>query len=334
MEGFVDRRSFLFRGFTAFMGRVSVASEQARRRPIDLIEAHTNLGLRPKADDSLPGTWRAATVLKKNGLTEAIHFRHQTVIEKLPYDREPQSKTHIRNGRSLQAFNLSLADSVESSLRSGGFPLVVGGDCSDILGALLGLRRSGGRGLVHVDGHSDFYHPGNYDSTLHLGAAAGMDLALATGRGESTLTTWPGVAGPLVRDADVVQVGERGVDDPDYPFHEITKTQVDQITIQRFHQIGLRASAEEVIERFRVRRITSAWLHVDLDVLDESVMPAVDSPGKPGMTFAELSGFITSLLQSQCIAGADVAIYDPDLDPGSRYAEPLVSCLARAFAST
>jgi len=35
--------------------------------------------------------------------------------------------------------------------------------------------------LVHVDGHDDFYHPGNYDSARRLGAVAGMDLALASG---------------------------------------------------------------------------------------------------------------------------------------------------------
>jgi arginase family enzyme len=34
--------------------------------------------------------------------------------------------------------------------------------------------------------------------------------------------------------------------------------------------------------------LTRAWLHVDLDVLDRSAMPAVDSPGTPGLTFAQL----------------------------------------------
>jgi hypothetical protein len=29
--------------------------------------------------------------------------------------------------------------------------------------------------VVHVDGHSDFFHPGNYDSTARLGSVAGMD---------------------------------------------------------------------------------------------------------------------------------------------------------------
>ena len=45
--------------------------------------------------------------------------------------------------------------------------------CSILLGALAGARRHGPLSLVHVDGHSDFRHPGNYDSAAQLGAVAG-----------------------------------------------------------------------------------------------------------------------------------------------------------------
>ena len=42
-----------------------------------------------------------------------------------------------------------------------------------------------------------------------MSAVAGMDLALATGRGDPLMTAWPGVPAPLVPDAQVVQIGER-----------------------------------------------------------------------------------------------------------------------------
>jgi arginase len=67
---------------------------------------------------------------------------------------------------------------------------------------------------------------------------------------------------------------------------------------------------------------------VDFDVLDEAVMPAVDSPGKPGFSFDELSRFIAALSSSGRIAGADFEIYDPERDPGLKYAGPLVACIA------
>ena len=70
-------------------------------------------------------------------------------------------------------------------------------------------RSSGRIGLVFVDGHSDFRHPGN---AAYVGAAAGEDLALVTGRGQAELA---GIEGrrPYFRDADVVVLGIRENDE-------------------------------------------------------------------------------------------------------------------------
>ena len=60
---------------------------------------------------------------------------------------------------------------------------------------------------VFVDGHSDFRHPGNADG---VGAAAGEELALVTGRG-GRLAHLDGRA-PLVDDRNVVVIGIRDDD--------------------------------------------------------------------------------------------------------------------------
>lgn len=78
------------------------------------------------------------------------------------------------------------------------FTLVIGGDCSILLGALAGARQAGPLSLIHIDGHSDFRHPGNYDPEQTLGTVAGMDLALATGRGEGAGNALAGCTGPAV----------------------------------------------------------------------------------------------------------------------------------------
>ena len=61
---------------------------------------------------------------------------------------------------------------------------------------------------------------------------------------------------------------------------------------------------------------------MDFDVLDEAVMPAVDSPGKPGFSFDELSRFIAALTASGRIAGADFAIYDHRARSGAQICRP------------
>src|SRR4029450_10655710 len=91
----------------------------------------------------------------------------------------------VRNERAIERFSLRLADRVAALLDRGSVPVVPGGDCSILLGNMLALRRRGRYGLVFVDGHSDFRHPGNSDA---VGSAAGEDLPLVTGRGDGSRT--------------------------------------------------------------------------------------------------------------------------------------------------
>jgi arginase len=78
------------------------------------------------------------------------------------------------------------------------------------------------------------------------------------------------------------------------------------------------------------------WLHIDLDVIDRRVMPAVDSHGSPGLTFAQLAQLaelIGGLVAARRVIGADVAIFDPELDPHGNFVRSVVAYLARGFAT-
>jgi arginase len=286
------------------------------------------LGLRPE-NGKEPGTWRAPQVLLDAGLPAALESVEILRLDRPTYHFEGEPGTRLRNGNTIRAFSLELAGKVRDVISANRFPVVIGGDCSVLLGGLYGARLAGGRGLIHVDGHSDFTQAKSYATPQTLGAAAGMDLALATGRGEKVLTDWP-VIGVLTADADAIQVGERGEDEDWFPedYGDILKTEITRLTVQKVQAEGIEASARRVIARLEERGLERAWLHVDLDVLDEAVMPAVDSPGKPGFSFDELSRFIAALSASGRITGADFAIYDPERDPGLKYAGPLVACIA------
>jgi len=325
----LSRRDFAL-GSACLAGAASGA-RGARR--ISVISAPVSLGLRPGAKGQEPGSWRAPEVLLAAGLAEKVSAVSRLALARPGYQFEAQPGTRIRNGQTLRTFLLELGERVQAELAAGRFPLVLGGDCSVMLGCLLGSRRAGGRGLVHVDGHSDFFHPGNYDTSARLGSAAGMDLALATGRGEDLLTTWPGVDGPLVADIDAIQAGERDAESPDWDkyYGDIVRTAITRLTIQQIQREGIARCAERIIARLAERGLDRAWVHVDLDVLDEKVMNAVDSPGTPGFDFTQLSTLLRMLLESGRVIGLDACIYDPDLDPGHRFAVPIAACLARAL---
>lgn len=307
---------------TAPIGSRSLSPRRA------LITAPSNLGLRPLRPGHVPGAWRAPETLETAGLAEALRTERTIRLERPAYDTEPPPDSRIRNGPALRQFSERLARAVAGVLEEGIFPVVVGGDCSILLGCLAGARPLGPVGLVHIDGHSDFYHPGNYDAASRLGSAAGMDLALATGRGEPLLALWDGA--PLVADELVSQIGERDELDPDYDYRDIETTRIRRFPVRAVQRSGIARTVAAVLAPVGGLE-PPLWLHVDLDVLDEGVMPAVDSPGSPGLSYEALSELIGRLLASGRIVGLDVAIYDPDLDPDGAYAGRIVDCLARAF---
>ena len=299
-------------------------------RDICLVRAPSNLGLRPLHPGHVPGTWRAPQALSEAGLVDLLAPARVVDLERPTYSTEPQPGTRLRNGPAIRRFNLDLAEIVAGALGQGEFSLVIGGDCSILLGALAAARRSDAVALVHVDGHSDFRHPGNYDVDAALGSAAGMDLALATGRGDPLLTEWPGIAGPLVADEAVVQIGERESRDADFAWPDIKATAITRIDVFAARELG----AAGVLEKTRAtlaRADCPYWLHLDVDVLDQTIMPAVDSPGSPGIDPDDLVAILSALAADQRCIGMDMTIYDPDLDPTGELARLLVSLLGRVL---
>jgi arginase len=296
-----------------------------------VIKAPSNLGLHPPANGREPGAWRAPEALLEAGLRAKLQ---PVAVWELPrpiYDFEPQAGTRLRNGQAIRHFNESLAAKVEDALRLAYFPVVVGGDCSILLGILAGMRRLTGAALVHIDGHSDFRHPGNYDPSSSLGAVAGMDLAFATGRGEPLLAVWDDVSTPLVADDHVIQLGERASRNPNFAWPDVLRTAIAQMDIFWILENGIPAAVRRTRQTLERMPQTPFWVHFDVDVLDQALLPAVDTPGSPGLTYSEGSELLRGLLSMPRCWGLNLTIYDPDLDPSGVFSRQLVGMLADGF---
>jgi arginase len=72
------------------------------------------------------------------------------------------------------------------------------------------------------------------------------------------------------------------------------------------------------------------WLHLDVDVLDEDVMPAVSYPTRSGLTWDGLERLLGPLARSALI-GVDVTDYNPDLDPDGHLGRRLADLLVRVL---
>lgn len=234
---------------TELAAKRATAGPVKREKSPSIILAPSNLGLRPPKAGHQPGAWRAPQVWMAAGSKSAVGAIEVLPLERPSYDFEAQPGTRIRNGQSIRTFSLQFAGAVCEVLERDKFPLVIGGDGSILLGGLYGLRQSRGRGLVHVDGHSDFYQLNARDPAI--GSAAGMDFALVSGRGEALPTSRPNVGTPLTRDEDIAQIGER---EPANDRDRIPGTAITQITAQRFAAEGACKVAMTAIEILKAQR--------------------------------------------------------------------------------
>ncbi|MGA5168727.1 MULTISPECIES: arginase family protein [Streptomyces] len=279
-------------------------------RNIVVIDAPSNLGLRPPAPGTVPGCHKLAGALRENRIVQRLGAYEGGVVVPPRYDRgDWQEGDGVFHAAPIAEYTRRLADRVEHHVRAGDFPLVLGGDCSIQLGASLALKRLGRYGLAALDASADFRHPGNSD---RIGAAAGEELAIATGRGQDDLTDIEGLR-PYLRDEDVRLFGIRDYDEEDRA--ELAGLKIPTVTVGELREWGVTDIAGAVVRTLETPVLNGFWVHLDADVLDPSVMPAVDSPDPEGLLPHEAGPLLRTLVRSERCVGLNVTIYDPDLDP-------------------
>lgn len=297
-------------------------------RRIRIIGAASNIGIRPYDDERRArGVDRAPATLRETGLVDRLGADDLGDLTPQPYRDFTRPPGAIRNEDAVLDYSRLLADRVAAALGSDSFALVLGGDCSIVLGSLLGARRAHQRvGLVYVDGHADFGTP----EESRTGSAASMCLALAVGRGDSPLARLAGPA-PLVRGEDVALVGRRDAGQDYYGHAALERSGLLDLP----GEVVARKSADEiagaVLDRVARAGLDGFWIHVDADVLNPEVMPAVDSPEAGGPTIEELATLLAPLARHPRALGLELTIYDPLLDPDRSCARRLGTLLTETF---
>src|SRR5206468_124442 len=146
-------------------------------------------------------------------------------------------------------------------------------------------------GLFFLDAHSDTGTP----QTSATGGAAGMDLALATGVGPALLSNIDG-QGALVRPADVALLGLRGIGPAGV--EALGQAGLRACPRPELRRMGIAAVVRSEIGRLSAQGVKGFWIHLDADVRDDAVMPAVDSRYPGGLSYPELTLALRELLAS------------------------------------
>lgn len=226
-----------------------------------------------------------------------------------PFARSFSPEKHVRvpfnpRDRWLTAAREScrtLADGIAASLRGGATCAVLGGECTLIAGSLSGaLMAEPDVALVYLDAHGDF----NTLATTRSHYVSGMCLAHVCGRSIAPLL-WPGAR--RIAEDHVALVGARVLDAGER--QNIERSRVHHIPFDREHTGLTRLLA--------FARRKKVWLHVDVDIVDPSEMPAVVFPASDGPSLAAVSDLIAQLVSVADVRGIDVCGYDPRRDEGA-----------------
>jgi arginase len=253
----------------------------------------------------------AIRVLREVGLAERITGARDTGDLSLLDGSGARGRSGLLNERALGHLVAATREAVSGSLARGGRPLLVGGDCPVLLGALAACRdRHGAAGLLLVDGHEDAWPP----QLSPTGEASDSEVAIALGRIGELPEPLDRLA-PLLGPEAVSMLGPRDR-------HEIEQAGAESLaeTVALFRddeavrEDGAPASVREAI-RALANSAPAFWLHIDLDVLRTGDFPAADYTQPGGLAWDELLEVATRAMARPDCVGCSIVIYNPDLDP-------------------
>lgn len=209
---------------------------------------------------------------------------------------------------------------VAALVGDGRVPVVLGGCCTLVPGALAGARDALGEcGIAYLDGHFDLYE----GDTSPTGEAADFPLAAAIGRGPQAL---------------LERIGGDGVVDPERiellgPRDEAEAVGLgsplpSEVGISHFRdRDSLRGADLATVGGEAAERLSEGgrryWLHLDVDVCDQDAFPATDVLMPDGLSVAELRELITPLLANEALAGVNLVCFNPEKDPGGACGDAL-----------
>ena len=269
------------------------------------------------------GEERAPAALRAAGLVERLGARDAGEADARIRDEQREPDTGVIGAVEVRRASTAIASGVREVLEAGDRPLVLGGDCTLLLGAFQALPA--GCALWFVDGHADFFD----GKSSPTGEAADMDLAILTGHGPPGLLEREG---PLLEPGNVVLLGHRPAElHPDVARENARlDPAIVAITAPEVREHGAARVGTDAAARLAGR---PAWLHLDLDVLDERALPAVSYPQALGLFWDELIALTRPLVAGPNFLGISIADFNPDRDADGTYAARVVELLESVLQS-
>jgi arginase len=270
---------------------------------------------------------KGSEALRNAGIVNALQQLSEVVdfgdinVNLPPPDR---SNPKLLSPNQAEVLCKALAAKVKATIDTGCFPFIVGGDCSMLMGIIEGLRSLNAElGMVYMDAHGDFNTP----ETTPSGIIGGMDVAIVAGRGPEKLTDMFGHS-PLLPVENIVLYGVRDLDPLEA--EALAESQVRVYRREKIRTQGAENVAKEIL-RYLEPKCRHLYLHVDLDVLDESVCSAQGLPVPDGVSKAEFLSTFKALAKSGKLCSVTLTAFDAAKDLDGSQARKIVGLVSEAL---
>lgn len=293
-------------------------------REIYIVEFPSNLGLKEPHPGKEPGVKRLPDWFQRHNLHKILDPENTLRLDPPKYNNTKDSETQILNANSLIEYAREQAYLVNNLLTRNKFPFILGGDCSILLGSAIALKQKGNYALFYLDGHTDFMDI----SLSETGGVGGMAASIVTGNGHEKLTNILNLS-PYVKEENLWCVGNREYDD-EYE-NEIRNSSATYISLKDLREKGISNCTAAFLSEVEKKNLDGFWLHIDVDVLNDTIMPCVDSRTPDGLTYDEFNELTSYLFQSKKLCGLEITILDPDLDTTGKYTKDFVDNITHTF---
>ncbi|TDW48922.1 arginase [Flavobacterium sp. 270] len=293
-------------------------------RKVVIVEFPSNLGLKEPQPGKEPGVKNLPNWLQKHNLHKALNPEEVLRLEAPQYNNLKDPETGILNPNSLIDYAEQQAKLLSEIFAKNQFPLILGGDCSILLGAAIALKQKGNYGLFYLDGHTDFMDV----SLSETGGVGGMAASIVTGNGHKKLTDILGLS-PYIKEENLWCVGNREYDD-EYE-NEIRQSTATYISLELLRKKGISECVNSFLSEIENKNLDGFFLHIDVDVLDDLIMPCVDSRTPDGLSYDEFNELTLELFKSKKLVGLEITILDPDLDETGTFTKVFVENLTSTF---
>lgn len=279
-------------------------------KTVDIIGVQMDLGASKRGVNMGPLAIRYANICSK--MTDmGINWRDRGDI--LP-PAQGSSEERMKHCDQILETNRRLFTMVSESLRSDGFPVVLGGDHSVAAGSIPAVAQYYGKlGLIWIDAHGDFHD----EHSTPSGNMHGMPFSAVCGYGPCCMADY-GDGSIFISAKRAVQIGGRDLEP-----EERERMKRAGVTVFSMNEIDKQGMAAVMEQAIRIAGTGTEGIHVsfDIDAVTPQEAPGVGTPVHSGLTVREAFLAAEMLAESRKVVSMDMVEVNPILDERNKTGE-------------